>query len=129
MWDATKLSLTKLFIDQALPSSGFSGAVAVVALLQRRGIAASQVSSCFIVSVSAYFVAYLLALGALFIAIDSGHGSLAVIATSAAFMLFCGLIAIAAPLIAVPQGAWPGACNTCAGCSACWRWCSRPSPD
>ncbi|MDH0213113.1 magnesium-translocating P-type ATPase [Stutzerimonas stutzeri] len=107
LWDATKLSLTKLFIDQALPSSGFSGAVAVVALLQRRGIAASQVSSCFIVSVSAYFVAYLLALGAaLFIAIDSGHGSLAVIATSAAFMLFCGLMAIAAPLIAgLPQGA------------------------
>jgi len=35
LWDATKLSLTKLFIDQALPSSGFSGAVAVVALLQR----------------------------------------------------------------------------------------------
>jgi len=28
LWDATKLSLTKLFIDQALPSSGFSGAVA-----------------------------------------------------------------------------------------------------
>jgi len=52
-------------------------------------------------------VAYLLALGAaLFIAIDSGHGSLAVIATSAAFMLFCGLMAIAAPLIAgLPQGA------------------------
>ena len=105
LWDATKLSLAKLFVDQALPSSGFSGAVTVVALLQRRGIGLSQVSSCFIISVSAYFAAYLLALGAaLVIAIGSGHGGLAVIATSAAFMLFCGLMAVAAPLIAgLPQ--------------------------
>ena len=101
LWDATKISLTKLFIDQALPSSGFSGAVAVVAMLQRRGIELSQVSSCFIVSVSSYFAAYLLALAAaLVVAVGSGHGSLAVIATSAAFMLFCCLMTIAAPLIA-----------------------------
>ncbi|MFQ7898388.1 magnesium-translocating P-type ATPase [Stutzerimonas degradans] len=105
LWDATKLSLSKLFIDQALPSSGFSGAVAVGALLQRRGIGLSQVSSCFIISLSGYFAAYLLALAAaLVIAIGNGHGSLAVISTSIVFMLFCCLMAVAAPLMAgLPQ--------------------------
>ena len=129
LWDATKLSLTKLFIDRgpALPPD--SGAVAVVALLQRRGIAASQVSSCFIVSVSAYSWPTCGARRRPLHRDRQRPWQSRRDRPPATFMLFCGLMAIAAPLIAGCRRAPGERLHTCAGCSACWRWCSRPSPD
>ena len=71
LWEAGKLSVMKLFVDQALPSSGISGAFAVVASFVRLGFAKPLVLASLVLDLSGYFLAYALSVGvALTVVID-----------------------------------------------------------
>jgi Mg2+-importing ATPase len=59
---AYRLSLIKLLVVQALPSSGLSGAVVVAGALRRSGVRAEMTTSGVVVTSSAYLLAYALAL-------------------------------------------------------------------
>ena len=87
LWAAVKLSVTKLFVDQALPSSGISCACTVVASLVRQGFDKPFALACLVVDLTAYFLAYVLTVGvALVVVIFEGHATLAMIATCAVFV-------------------------------------------
>lgn len=55
---AYRLSLLKLLVDQALPSSGLSGSVFVAAALRERGIAEEVTTASIVISASSYLLAY-----------------------------------------------------------------------
>jgi uncharacterized membrane protein YbhN (UPF0104 family) len=55
------LGIAKLFSDQALPTGGMSGTVFLVAALNRRGIAKPLCIAILLVSLVAYYMAYLIA--------------------------------------------------------------------
>ena len=93
---ACALSLQKLFIDQALPSAGFSGTAAVVAALEQRGVARPAVTAAVAVDTGCYFTAYVLSLGAaLVIFVQGGHASTLVVTAAALFLIFGGSLAAA----------------------------------
>jgi len=97
---ACKLSLTKLFIDQALPSAGISGSVVVARALERRGIARPVVMATVVVDMIAYYAAYVPALAlAVTITVVDGHASPLVIAAALGFVAFS--IALMAATLAV----------------------------
>jgi uncharacterized membrane protein YbhN (UPF0104 family) len=97
---ACKLSLTKLFIDQALPSAGISGSVVVARALERRGIARPVVMATVVVDMIAYYAAYVPALAlAVTITVVAGHASPLVIAAALGFVAFS--IALMAATLAV----------------------------
>lgn len=54
-----RLSLAKLFSDQALPSAGLSGVALFVAALRRRGAGTREALACTLVNVVAHYAAYL----------------------------------------------------------------------
>lgn len=60
---AYQLSLVKLLVDQALPSSGVSGSVVVADALKRRGVAQDVAMAGIVVSSATYLLAYVVALG------------------------------------------------------------------
>ncbi|HEU4617145.1 MAG TPA: lysylphosphatidylglycerol synthase transmembrane domain-containing protein [Gammaproteobacteria bacterium] len=86
VWEAFKLSLAKLFIDQALPSGGISGTVVVAKALEQRGIALPIVMASVVVDNVSFYGAYVLALLlALLIAALAGHASVGIVLTALAF--------------------------------------------
>jgi uncharacterized protein (TIRG00374 family) len=94
---AFKLSLAKLFIDQALPSGGISGTLVVARALEQRGISRRVVMASVIVDTVAYYAAYVLTLAlALIITIVGGHASLLIILTAIFFVVFSVLLTTAA---------------------------------
>ncbi|HEX8594541.1 MAG TPA: magnesium-translocating P-type ATPase [Pseudomonas sp.] len=98
LWEACKLSLMKLFVDQALPSSGISGAFTVVASLLRRGLSRPVVLACLVLDLSAYFLAYVLAVGvALLILLLQGHSSVSLVAICLIFIACSLVLAIFIP--------------------------------
>jgi Mg2+-importing ATPase len=60
---ACRFSLTKLFVDQAVPSAGLSGTVVLANGLQQRGIPRSVVAAGVVVDLASYYAAYVLSLG------------------------------------------------------------------
>jgi len=60
---AYRLSLTKLFVDQAVPSAGLSGTVVLANGLQKQGMARSVVAAGVVVDLASYYAAYVLGLG------------------------------------------------------------------
>ncbi|WP_205520268.1 magnesium-translocating P-type ATPase [Pyxidicoccus caerfyrddinensis] len=56
------LSFAKLFIDQALPSAGISGAALIVHGLERRGVGRGPVMACVVVETMTNYTAQILAL-------------------------------------------------------------------
>ncbi|WP_065759525.1 lysylphosphatidylglycerol synthase transmembrane domain-containing protein [Pseudomonas defluvii] len=73
---ACRLGLLKLFFDQALPTYGVSGAVAVSTAFERLGISRPVVIACFVISILSYMLAYVVAIAwALVILIVDGHAS------------------------------------------------------
>ncbi|RKH47495.1 TIGR00374 family protein [Corallococcus sicarius] len=56
------LSFAKLFIDQALPSAGISGAALIVHGLERRGVGRGPVMACVVVETMTNYTALILAL-------------------------------------------------------------------
>jgi len=101
LWDAGKLSLMKLFVDQALPSSGVSGAFAVVASFVRLGFARPVVLACLVLDLSAYFLAYVLTVGlALPVVMFQGHGTTTVLITCLVFVAVSLALAVITPRLA-----------------------------
>lgn len=101
LWDSGKLSLMKLFVDQALPSSGISGAFAVVASFVRLGFAKPVVLACLVLDVSGYFLAYVLSVGvALPVVIFQGHATATVLTTCMVFVAVSLVLAVIIPRLA-----------------------------
>ncbi|ACO76509.1 cation-translocating P-type ATPase [Azotobacter vinelandii CA] len=74
--DACRLGLMKLFVDQALPTYGVSGTLAVTAAFQRLAVPHPVAMACLVVSLSSYLLAYVLALAvALAIVVVEGHAT------------------------------------------------------
>jgi len=57
-----KLALTKLFVDQALPSAGISGTVVVAQVLEKRALPRPTVLAGVVINTTSFFLAYAAAL-------------------------------------------------------------------
>jgi len=57
-----KMSVAKLFVDQAVPSAGISGSVLIVHGLERRGVGRGPVMACVVVETITNYTALILAL-------------------------------------------------------------------
>ena len=55
---AYELSLTKLFIDQALPSAGIGSTVVVARALERRAVPRTVVAASMVINIASYHAAY-----------------------------------------------------------------------
>jgi uncharacterized protein (TIRG00374 family) len=98
VWAAYRLALIKLFIDQALPSAGYSGAVVVARMLLRHMLRRSVVSSILVISATSFFFAYVASLlGALVILSYKGHITALMAIPAVVFMGSC--LALAAGMI------------------------------
>lgn len=95
LWALYKMSVAKLFVDQAIPSAGISGTVLIVRGLGFRGVERGPVMACVVVETitnfTAFIVALLLALG---LAAWLGAARAGVWIASAAFIAFAGGMAI-----------------------------------
>lgn len=96
---AFKLSLAKLFIDQALPSAGISGTVVVARALEQRGLSRAVVIAAIVVDTVSHYAAYVLTLAlALLITVVGGHAS-PLIAAAALFFVAFSVVLTAATLV------------------------------
>lgn len=68
-----RLSLAQLFAEQAVPSSGLSGALLVVKGLVNRGVEEATGMGCMLVGMISYYAAYLLVIIASFVILYSAH--------------------------------------------------------
>ncbi|MGZ5146240.1 MAG: lysylphosphatidylglycerol synthase transmembrane domain-containing protein [Burkholderiales bacterium] len=104
---AYRLSVVKLLVDQALPSSGLSGAVVVAGALQRRGIGEDVTTAGIVVNASAYLMAYIAALGAgLAVLSAEGRASAPVLVAGGIFVLVAAGVATAAIRLSGTQAQW-----------------------
>ncbi len=88
------LGLAKLFSDQALPTGGMSGTAFLVAALSRRGVSAQLCMAVLLVSLVAYYAAYLLFATASVLLLWLHHAMQGwIVATALVF----GLVAVAIP--------------------------------
>jgi Mg2+-importing ATPase len=97
MLAAARLSVTKLFVDQAIPSAGVSGTVAVAASLRQRGISRGIVSAGIFVDLTGIYVSYILCL-VVSLASTTGRGRASVIVLTGALgfvLLLMGAIVFA----------------------------------
>ena len=86
---AYRLSLTKLFVDQAIPSGGLSGTVVLANGLRQRGLPRPVIAAAIVVDIASYHAIYVLGLGvALIIASVHGHESAIALLVSGVFILF-----------------------------------------
>ena len=103
---AAELSLVKLFVDQALPSGGLSGAVMVAQALQHRGMTEAAAIATAVVDTVSYYLAFLIALAAaVSLAVFTGHASALIVGSSIAVAAFA--IAVTATVLAVAGGRPP----------------------
>lgn len=99
--NACRLGLVKLFVDQALPTYGLSGALAVTVAFGRLAVPRPVVMACLAIGVSSYLLAYVLALGsALGIVIVQGHATVLLIVAGGLFALASVVVALATALLA-----------------------------
>lgn len=106
---AFKLSLAKLFIDQALPSGGISGTVVVAAALEQHGVPRAVVMASMVVATVAYYAAYVLALAvALLIMVGGGHANPVILATALFFVVFSTLLTAIALALSGRRSPGPG---------------------
>jgi Mg2+-importing ATPase len=93
---ASELSLAKLFVDQAIPTSGISGSLLFAKALELRGIPRPVLMAAVSVNLSSYFAAYVICmLVALVTARLEGHAESLVLITGAAFIVASTLFAAA----------------------------------
>lgn len=105
---AFKLSLAKLFIDQALPSAGISGTVVAAKALEQRGVARGIVMASMVIDGVAYYSAYVLALaGALLFTLDDGRANLLFLPGALLLAAFSVAMAAAAAAVAGRGSALP----------------------
>jgi Mg2+-importing ATPase len=102
-----RLSMAKLFVDQAMPSAGLSGIFVIATSLERRGMPRAVVAAATVVDIVSCYAAYALGLGvALLVTTLHGAATVLIIWSSAVFMLFA--IAFSVTLLVVtgrPAGA------------------------
>jgi uncharacterized protein (TIRG00374 family) len=85
---AARLSLTKLFVDQALPSAGLSGTSVLANELEHRRVPRPVVAAGVVVTLASYHVAFLLGLtAALIIAAFLARVSTVVLVVALAFLV------------------------------------------
>lgn len=90
---AFKLSLAKLFVDQALPSGGISGTVVVAKSLEQRGVARPVVMASVVVDNVSYYGTFVLSLAlALIIMAAGGESSPATVAAALLFTLLSAML-------------------------------------
>jgi Mg2+-importing ATPase len=93
---AYRLSLAKLFVDQALPTMGVSGAVVATQALETRGHSRPSVMATVAVDTASYYAAYVLNLAvALAILAGQGHANALILAVAALFFVFGTSLAVA----------------------------------
>lgn len=91
---AYALSLVKLLVDQALPSSGVSGSVVVADALKRRGIAQDVAMAGIVISSAAYLLAYVIALGTgIVVLVAEDRASAPVVAVGVVFIVVASTVA------------------------------------
>ena len=105
---AFKLSLAKLFIDQALPSAGISGTVVVARSLEQRGVSRAVVMATVVVDTVSYYAAYVLTLGlALVITVTRGHASPLIVAAALCFVAYSVALTAAALVLSGRRSSGP----------------------
>ncbi len=88
------LSLVKLLVDQALPSSGLSGAIVVADALKRRGVPQDVAMAGIVVSSAAYLLAYVVALAAgLVVMVAKGTAAPMIVALVVVFIVAASAVA------------------------------------
>ena len=103
---AYELSLSKLFIDQALPSSGISGTVLLARALEARGMPRGVVMAGVVVNLASYNAVYVLSLGAgLLITIARHQANPLVEVVSILFLLYGATVTVATLALAGPRAA------------------------
>lgn len=91
-----KLALAKLFVDQALPSAGISGTVAIAKVLEQGALPRPAVLAGFVVHTTSFFIAYVAALGAaLMILFVTGRANSVVVTPIILFMLVSSALTVA----------------------------------
>jgi len=101
LWTACKLGLLKLFFDQALPTYGLSGTLAVTAAFERLSISRPVVIACLVISLLSYLFAYVLALAwALGIVAIDGHATQLLVVAVTLFTLGSLALALGIALLA-----------------------------
>ena len=95
-----RLSFAKLFIDQVLPSAGISGTAAVSHYFAQRGMQRPAVMASIVVSLSTYFVVYVILL-VVALPLLPMSGSVRATVLTAAAIFIAGSLAIVASLFAM----------------------------
>jgi Mg2+-importing ATPase len=99
--DAVRLSLVKLFADQALPSGGLSSGILIAKALERLRLPPSAVQAVVLVNVASYQLAYFMGLsGALAIMAWRRQTNTLVVVTAVLFLLFCLAVSATVLLLA-----------------------------
>jgi len=94
-WGAYKLALMKLFVDQALPSGGFSGSLIVGRVLDHHAFRRATIFAAAVINTTSFFFAYVISLGvALTVLFLSGLATPLMIILSSVFMAFSAAVAI-----------------------------------
>lgn len=98
-WTAAfKLSLAKVFIDQAVPSAGISGTVLVARALEQRGVSRAVVMASVVVNIVSSYAAYVLTLALALVLTLAGGSSNPPTIAAAIFFMACSVALIAATL-------------------------------
>lgn len=106
---AYRLSLAKIFIDQALPSAGISGTFVFARSLADRGLARPVVMAAVVVDLVSYYAAYVLSLvAALVISLAAGETNAVVVSIALGFILFGIVLGIAALVLTGRAPTGPG---------------------
>ncbi|HWK51048.1 MAG TPA: HAD-IC family P-type ATPase, partial [Steroidobacter sp.] len=88
-----RLSLAKLFIDQALPSAGLSGTAAVSKYFEQQGMAKPAVMASIVISLASYFAMYaVLLVSALMLLPLPAAGRNVVTLATVAFLAGCAVV-------------------------------------
>jgi Mg2+-importing ATPase len=96
-----ELSLTKLFLDQALPSAGVSSTVVIAKALESRGASRAAATACAMINIASYHAAYVVALlAALAITVALRETSWILVSLSVAFIAFASAMTIGVTVLA-----------------------------
>ncbi|MBL8202337.1 MAG: flippase-like domain-containing protein [Chromatiales bacterium] len=107
MAGACRLSLAKLFLDQAIPSLGISGNTLVAQALQRAGLPREVVLAAVVVDLAAYYAAYVACLCLALVTLGAeGHASGLVLGIGAIFVACGSVFAWGLPHLPGLLGRW-----------------------
>jgi len=106
---AYRLSLAKIFIDQALPSAGISGTFVFARSLAERGVPRPVVMAAVVVDLVSYYAAYVLSLiAALVISLAAGETNAIVVSIALGFILFGVALGVTALVLTGRSPTGPG---------------------